>query len=169
MFWADISIDEISLAEYTLLKKYASYWKKMDLESLRNILDPKVEFDAPGVPFDLYGIDSVLKAHSLWFESLQIENEMHSSPFDEDEAYSCYEVNTLLYPYDHKFSIPHMQLSFFTKHAFYKVYYFYVKLDESLSKIRRIETRHVKFLVEANSFYENLSRSNKAQSSLPKN
>lgn len=165
MIWPDIKIDEVSLAEYTLLKKYCSVWDKLDLEALKSILDPKVEFDAPGVPFDLFGIDRVIKAHSLWFESLLCENDSHTSPFEEDRKYSCFEVFTQLYPYDGKMIIPHMQLSFFVKDGFYKIYYFYIKLDESCSKITRIESRHVKLLAHSNHYEKYVSRINEIPSS----
>ena len=152
MFWPDIKIDEVALAQYSLLKKYCVAWATLDTNLLKGIFDPKIEFDAPGIPFDIIGTDKVIQAHALSFDSLATENGKHTSPFEENKRYSCYEVFTELYPYDGKMLIPHIQLSFFTKDGFYKIYYFNIKLDESLSKIARIESRHVKFIVSAENY-----------------
>lgn len=169
MFWPNIEIDEVVLAQYSLLKKYCTAWVTLDINLLKGIFDPKIEFDAPGLPFDLIGKDKVIHAHSLWFDSLACENGNHTSPFEENRKYSCYEVFTQLYPYDGKMVIPHMQLSFFVKDGFYKIYYFYIKLDESLSKIARIESRHVKFLVSSDHYEHYVSSINVSNASLRNN
>lgn len=169
MFWPKIEIDEVALAQYSLLKKYTVAWATLDTNLLKGIFDPKIEFDAPGIPFDLLGTDKVFQAHALWFDSLAGENGNHTSPFEEDRKYSCYEVFTELYPYDGTMLIPHMQLSFFTKDGFYKIYYFYIKLDESLSKIARIESRHIKFLVFSENFEDHVASINVSNAFLVKN
>lgn len=168
MFWPELEIDEVALAQYNLLKKYCVAWATLDINLLKGIFDPKVEFDAPGIPFDLIGKDKVIQAHSLWFDSLIGENDNHTSTFEENRKYSCYEVFTQLYPYDGKMIIPHMQLSFFTKDGFYKIYYFYIKLDESLSKITRIESRHVKFIVSAENYHNYVDSINESNGFLAK-
>jgi hypothetical protein len=156
MHWPNLQIDEVILAQYSLLKKYCQAWINLDTDLLKSILDPKIEFDAPGIPFDIIGKEKVLQAHSLWFDSLIRENDNQISPFDKDQKYSCYEVFTQLYPYDTSIIHPYMQLSFFVKDGFYKIYYFYINLDESLSKIIRIESRHVKFLISSDDYEDHV-------------
>ena len=154
MHWPNIEIDEVALAQYSLLKKYCVSWATLDINLLKEILDPNIEFDAPGIPFDIIGIDKVLDAHKVWFENLKDENSRNSSPFEENRKYSCYEVFTQLYPYDYKAIFPYMQLSYFVKDGFYKIYFFDILINPELSKITRIHTRHIKFLVNSEDYEE---------------
>jgi len=154
MHWPNLQIDEVALAQYSLLKKYCVAWATLDINLLKGIFDPKIEFDAPGIPFDIIGKDKVLQAHNMWFENLTSENDSNTSPFEENRKYSCYEVFTQLYPYDSKMIFPYMQLSYFVKDGLYKIYYFDILINPELSKIARINTRHVKFLVSSENYEE---------------
>jgi hypothetical protein len=153
-------IHEAILAEYIALMRYTSAWHSLETGLLVDILDPLVEFDAPGIPFNVIGLEKVMETHKLFFDNLRdMDNQLIEKSLDHS-CLSSYNVLTQIYPYECKGVYPFMQLSYFTQDMFMKVYYFFVELDEKLEKITRIKTHHVKFLVDTPKFNEQLHHIN---------
>lgn len=154
MHWPEIELNKEMLAGYLLLRRYSTAWQTIDLSLLEEILDADVVFDAPGVPYDIVGLDKVLRAHKVWFDSLN-DNDMSLRTANlERGKMSGYDVFTQMYPYDNQLVFPFMQLSFFVEEMFLKIYYFYVQLDKELRKIKEIKTRHNKFMVSVDQYAE---------------
>jgi len=158
MNWPKITIDKEAMAKYYFLKRYCLAWINLDKEILKEILDWEICFDAPGVPFDIKGIDDVLEAHNVWFKSLMGQHDEIVSPFENEPNSSCYEVLTQFYPYESNRLDPYMQLSFFVLEQYYKIYYFNIYLNDNYSKIRRIETQHIKIKVDSKDYYEEVKK-----------
>lgn len=141
------TISENRLAEYNLLMRYSSAWRKLDLGLLKQVLTPDVIFDGPGLPYNVEGIDKVIKVHDLFFENLKDKN-IRISEDKGGRLNSSYNVITQVYPYENKGVYPFMQLSYISEHMFLKLVYFFVDLDKSLERISMIKTHSTKFLID---------------------
>lgn len=143
-----ISINENYLSEYASLLKYTIAWRTLNTEALREIFDVKVEFDAPGIPYNIVGVDKVIAAHKVFFDNLRDQNNRLRNTNGLAPSQSCYNVITQIFPYEHKYGFPFMQLSYFTESNFLKLYYFYVDISENQKEITRIKTHHEKLMVD---------------------
>lgn len=154
------TISENTLAEYIALMRYTSAWRDLDLKLLETVFTPDVIFDAPGIPYDIVGLEQVISAHKMFFENLQEMDSRLNDSNKEGSNLSCHNVITQIYPYENNGVYPFMQLSFFTEHSFLKLYYFFVDVDVSVSKILRIKTHSTKFLVDTSSYHSYVQQIN---------
>ncbi|MBE0674355.1 MAG: hypothetical protein IH591_06810 [Bacteroidales bacterium] len=155
-----ISINENYLAEYTSLLKYTIAWRDLNTEALKEIFDAKVEFDAPGIPYNIVGADKVIEAHKVFFDNLRDQNNRLRNINGLASSQSCYNVITQIFPYEHKSGFPFMQLCYFTNSKFLKLYYFYVDLLKNQKVIKRIKTHHEKFMVDSANFNDAVEQIN---------
>jgi hypothetical protein len=161
-----ISINDNYLAEYTSLLKYTIAWKNLNTEALREIFDAKVEFDAPGIPYKIVGVDKVIEAHKVFFDNLRDQNYRLRNINGLEPNQSCYNVITQIFPYEHKRGFPFMQLSYFTDSMFIKLYYFYVDLSNNQKEIKRIKTHHEKLIVNSANYINALEQINASYGAL---